>query len=111
MGKRATYDCQQCGACCTNPASIPATGYVSLTTGESKQMKRLGLSVIQAAGTSYLGTRYRADASYPVCVALRGEVTRSCRCAVYDDRPRNCRQFEVGSVLCLAAREKAGLLV
>jgi len=111
MGKRATYDCQQCGACCTNPASIPATGYVSLTPDESKQMKRLGLSVVPAAGNKNLGTRYRADASYPVCVALRGEVSRSCRCAVYDERPRNCRQFEVGSVLCLAAREKAGLLV
>jgi Fe-S-cluster containining protein len=106
---RAAYDCQQCGACCTIQGSMPATGYVSLAPEESKRMKRLGLTVVQAAGLSYLGTRYRADAPYPVCVALRGEVGQSCRCNVYENRPRNCRQFEVGSRLCQEAREKAGL--
>jgi Fe-S-cluster containining protein len=106
--KRADYDCQQCGACCANLESVPA-GYVSLTPVESKQMKRLGLTVVQGAGTSYLGTRYCADAPYPVCVALRGEVTGPCRCAIYEDRPRNCRQFAIGSSLCQDARERAGL--
>jgi Fe-S-cluster containining protein len=109
MWKRADYDCQQCGACCANPESIPAAGYVSLTPVESKQMRRLGLTVVQAAGTSYLGTRYRVDAPYPVCVALRGQVNGPCRCAVYEVRPRNCREFTVGSSLCQDAREKAGL--
>jgi Fe-S-cluster containining protein len=109
VGRRADYDCQQCGACCANLESVSAAGYVSLTPVESKQMKRFGLTVVQAAGASYLGTRYRAGAPYPVCVALRGEVTGSCRCAIYEDRPRNCRQFAVGSSLCQNAREKAGL--
>lgn len=109
MGKRAAYDCQQCGACCVNQDSIPATGYVSLTPEESKYMKRLGLTVVQAEGISHLGTRYRADQPYPVCVALRGAVSRSCQCAVYEHRPRNCRQFAVGSGLCQEARDKAGL--
>jgi Fe-S-cluster containining protein len=105
----ADYDCQQCGACCANFESVPAAGYVGLTPVETKQMKRLGLTVVQALGDSYLGTRYRGDAPYPVCVALRGEVTASCRCAIYDDRPRNCRQFTVGSSSCQNARAKAGL--
>ncbi len=109
MWNRATYVCQQCGACCANQDSIPATGYVSLTPDESKQMKRLGLTVVQAEGLSYLGTRHRADAPSPVCVALRGEIKGECRCAVYEDRPRNCRQFTVGSPLCLDARKRVGL--
>src|SRR5438128_12597414 len=36
------YDCQQCGACCSNQQAAPAVGYVCLTKHESKQMKRLG---------------------------------------------------------------------
>jgi Fe-S-cluster containining protein len=109
MWNAGTYDCQQCGACCTNQESAPATGYVCLTRQESKQMKRLGLSVVQAEGSFYLGTRSRVGISDPVCVALEGRVTGSCGCAVYESRPRNCRQFEVGSGLCQAARRKAGL--
>ena len=111
MWKGPAYDCQQCGACCANQESNPATGYVCLTRAESKQMKRLGLTVVQTAGSSYLGTRHHAEARYPLCVALHGQVSGSCRCAIYDQRPRNCRQFEVGSRLCKAARTKAGLLI
>jgi hypothetical protein len=80
-----------------------------LTSGESKQMKRLGLSVVRTEGSLYLGTRDRAGECYPVCVALRGHVNGSCGCAIYECRPRNCRRFEMGSGLCEIAREKAGL--
>src|SRR5262249_14469459 len=104
-------DCQQCGACCTNQEFIPATGYVSLSRDESKEMKRLGLSVVRTNGNSFLGTRNRAEACHPVCVALHGGVGVSCRCAIYDRRPHNCPQFEVGSRLCETARKAAGLPV
>ena len=30
------YECEQCGACCANRGSFPATGYVFLTKDESK---------------------------------------------------------------------------
>ena len=111
MWNGGAYDCQRCGACCTNQEFVPATGYVCLTKDESKQMKRLGLSVVQAEGRSYLGTRARPGIAHPVCVALTGQVSGSCRCSIYDRRPGNCRRFEVGSRLCEAAREEAGLLV
>ena len=111
MWNGGAYDCQQCGACCINHESVPATGYVCLTRDESKHMKRLGLSVVQTGGSFYLGTRGRAETSHPVCVALLGRVSESCQCAIYDSRPRNCRRFEVGSRLCEAAREEAGLPV
>jgi Fe-S-cluster containining protein len=105
------YDCQQCGACCINQQAAPAVGYVRLTKHESKQMKRLGLSVVQTDNKSLLGTRNRVGTTHSVCVALRGHVGGQCGCAIYELRPHNCRQFEVGSRLCRTAREEAGLTV
>jgi len=105
------YDCQQCGACCSNQQAAAAVGYVRLTKHESKQMKRLGLSVVQSDNKSLLGTRNRVETTHPVCVALRGHVGEQCGCAIYELRPHNCRQFEVGSSLCRTARENAGLAV
>jgi Fe-S-cluster containining protein len=109
--KGPVYDCQQCGACCTNQEYDPAVGYVYLTRDESKQMRRLGLTVVRAGGSSFLGTRDREGASNPSCVALGGRVGGPCHCAIYRSRPLNCRQFEVGSSSCKAAREEAGLPV
>jgi len=105
------YDCQHCGACCTDQGSDPAGGYVWLTKDESKLMSRLGLTVVRTGTNSFLGTRHREGTSNPSCVALRGSVGGPCRCAIYRSRPLNCRQFEVGSSLCKAAREAAGLCV
>jgi Fe-S-cluster containining protein len=109
--KGPVYDCQQCGACCTNQEYDPAAGYVYLTKDEAKQMRRLGLTVVPAGASSFLGTRDREGTSDPSCVALRGKVGGPCRCAIYPSRPMNCRQVEVGSGPCKAAREEAGLLV
>ena len=111
MWKGPVYDCQHCGACCTNQEYDPAVGYACLTKGESKQMRRLGLTVVRAGASSFLGTRDREGASSPRRVALRGRVGGPCRCAIYGSRPINCRQFEVGSSSCKAAREEAGLPV
>ena len=105
------YDCQQCGACCTNQECDPAIGYVNLTKDESKQMRRLAPTVVRDGGSSFLGTRAREGDGNPSCVALRGRVGGPCRCAIYLSRPLNCRQFEVGGNLCKAAREEAGLPV
>ena len=74
-------------------------------------MKRLGLSVFQTDGRYFLGTRYRAESNHAVCVALEGQVGASCHCAIYSERPDNCRRFEVGSRLCKIARAEAGLPV
>ena len=111
MWKGPVYDCQQCGACCTNHEPDRADGYVWLTKDESKQMGRLGLTVVRAGGSSFLGTRARESASNPSCVALRGSIGGPCRCAIYPSRPLNCRQFKVGESLCKGARVRAGLPV
>ena len=44
-----------------------------------------------------------------VCVAFCGKVGARNRCSIYDNRPKTCRDFKVGSLSCRAAREEAGL--
>ena len=34
------------------------------------------------------------------CVALEGEVGRSCACSIYEGRPTVCREYEPGGPLC-----------
>jgi Fe-S-cluster containining protein len=110
MWNGATYDCQRCGACCARPRSCEGSAYAYVTRKESKQMKRLGLSVIQEDGYSYLGTRISKNEVGPaVCVAFSGEVGEGCGCSIYQDRPGVCRAFLVGSTDCLIARQRAGL--
>jgi Fe-S-cluster containining protein len=104
------YDCQRCGACCVDP--FGGEGYVFLGAQEAKRMRRLGLAVVRAWDGSFLGTRARpADGGRRTCVAFRGEVGGGCGCSIYDGRPSNCQQFEVGSRECRDARRSAGLPV
>jgi uncharacterized protein len=110
MWTEPIYDCQQCGACCVNPGYFAGTAYVYLTKDEAKRMKRTGLSVVQAAGHAYLGTRASlGSGGRAICVAFTGQVGGQCGCSIYPTRPRGCRQFQVGSPECKAARRQAGL--
>lgn len=44
------------------------------------------------------------------CLPLSGDGKRApFRCEVYDDRPRSCREFEIGGSACLVARRRVGL--
>ena len=48
------------------------------------------------------------------CAALHGglvELGKTTRfhCVIYDDRPRTCRDFTLGSARCLTARRRVGL--
>jgi Fe-S-cluster containining protein len=107
------YDCQACGACCVQQPPRDGTSYVFLDRQEAREMRRRGLTVVQAArGDSFLGCRAHAGAAgRPACVAFRGTVGQTCGCSIYADRPRVCRQFAVGERLCRQAREQAGLPV
>jgi Fe-S-cluster containining protein len=110
MVNASSYDCQQCGACCSDTHG--GEGYASLDRTESKRMKRLGLHVIAISGGASLGTRVQGGRSAAwVCVAFQGEIGRDCGCSIYQDRPSVCRRFEVGSVHCRKARAETGLPV
>jgi Fe-S-cluster containining protein len=45
------------------------------------------------------------------CAALAGGTPAEprFRCVIYDDRPRTCRDFTLGSDHCLTARRRVGL--
>jgi Fe-S-cluster containining protein len=104
------YDCQQCGACCVD--FFGTEGYIQLGPGEPARMRRLGLPVVAWHGQTLLGTLpHDGPGGKTCCVAFAGNVGRACACAIHPDRPRACREFEVGSPGCLFARESAGLPV
>jgi Fe-S-cluster containining protein len=100
------YHCQHCGACCLDPEGGEA--YAWLDRAEANRMRRRGLTVVAAAGKTFLGTRARSSGGR-ACVAFRGQAGGPCHCAVYEDRPGVCRRFHVGDRLCRMARVEAGL--
>jgi Fe-S-cluster containining protein len=104
------YDCQQCGACCVD--YFGTEGYIQLDTGEPGRMRRLGLPVVSWKGQTLLGTRpHHGPVGATCCAAFVGQVGGACACAIHPDRPRACREFEVGSEGCRFARREAGLPV
>ena len=43
-----------------------------------------------------------------LCVALKPSAENTWPCTVYAQRPRSCRDFEVGGDACLLARRRTG---
>jgi Fe-S-cluster containining protein len=87
--------------------------YVYLDRREARQLRGLGLPVLQAAlGDYYLELQpHEGAGGCPACTALQGKVGEQCECVIYENRPTVCRNFEAGSDLCREAREQAGLPV
>lgn len=98
----AALDCQTCGACCR-------AAYHSVEVGRRDPMVKKQPDYIVDRGT-YLEIRRAGDR----CSALHGGVvengtTTRFHCVIYDDRPRTCREFTLGSAHCLTARRRVGL--
>jgi hypothetical protein len=98
----AALDCQTCGACCR-------AAYHSVEVAKRDPVVKKQPTYIEDRGT-YLEIRRRGDR----CSALEGgdvaggKQTRFA-CVIYDDRPRTCREFTLGSEHCLTARRRVGL--
>ncbi|MGE5181583.1 MAG: YkgJ family cysteine cluster protein [Acidobacteriota bacterium] len=98
----AALDCQTCGACCR-------AAYHSVEVSRRDPVVKKQPAYI-VDRTTYLEIRRTGDR----CAALHGgvadgdHVTRY-HCAIYDDRPRTCRDFTLGSAHCLTARRRVGL--
>lgn len=95
-------DCQTCGACCR-------AAYHSVEVAKRDPVVKLQPTYIVDRGT-YLEIRRKGDR----CSALEGgEMENGARtrfaCVIYDDRPRTCREFTLGSEHCLTARRRVGL--
>jgi hypothetical protein len=99
-------DCQECGACCR-----AAYDCVQVSPRDPVRKKHPELVVLRGP---FFEVRRQGDR----CAALRGgvpdvpDVPRSFTpyaCAIYDDRPRSCRDFERTGPHCLVARRRVGL--
>ena len=98
----AALDCQTCGACCR-------AAYHSVEVSRRDPVVKAQPALIVDRG-SYLEIRRNGDR----CAALVGGAvehgtTTRYHCAIYDDRPRTCRDFTLGSAHCLTARRRVGL--
>ena len=112
------YDCQKCGACCVSWDCVP--DYVYL---EPKDKDRMSKATYADFTRGYGRQRHRVmqlafiPAAVPdgvvgevfACKALRGIVGDEVACGIYEERPKACRRFEVGSEDCLEMRRRAGL--
>jgi hypothetical protein len=96
-------DCQACGACCR-------AAYHSVTVSRRDPVVTAHPYLINNRGR-YLEIARRGDR----CAALEGGTVSTdgalepYRCVIYDDRPKNCREFENGGAHCLTARRRVGL--
>jgi hypothetical protein len=98
----AALDCQTCGACCR-------AAYHSVEVTRRDPAVKAQPAMIVDRGT-YLELRRAGDR----CAALHGGAvehgtTTRYHCVIYDDRPRTCRDFTLGSAHCLTARRRVGL--
>jgi Fe-S-cluster containining protein len=100
-----TFDCQSCGACCTNPDENRREGvreWVELDPRDVLLRRRAAqrLVVYNDDGVAHL----RLDGQR--CAALRGRVGARVSCSIYEIRPRACRRVEAGSDRCLQYRRE-----
>jgi len=98
----AALDCQTCGACCRE-------AYHSVEVQRRDPAVKKQPDYVVDRGT-YLEIRRDGDR----CSALhggemQGEKQSRFFCVIYDDRPRTCREFTLGSEHCLTARRRVGL--
>ncbi len=98
--------CEGCGACCrvvTSPPFVRVFGLPGEETWERLRWDRPDLiaEILKAEAA-------RRSAGHPSfgtpCLWLDPD---SGRCLHYDERPRACRQFELGGVDCRDARRRA----
>jgi hypothetical protein len=98
----AVLDCQTCGACCRE-------AYHSVEVQPRDPVLKKQPGYVVDRGT-YLEIRRTGDR----CSALHGgelagDKQTRFHCVIYDDRPRTCRDFTLGSEHCLTARRRVGL--
>lgn len=92
-------DCQTCGACCRE-------AYHSVEVGPREPVVKRHPDLVLKLETH---SKLRRDGDR--CAALQGGHTpdENYACAIYEDRPRTCREFTRGSANCLDARRRVGL--
>lgn len=95
----AELDCLTCGACCRE-------AYHAVEVGTREPVVKRHPDLVLKDGAR---RKLRRDGER--CAALVGgrAATEGFSCAIYEDRPRTCRDFTLGSANCLDARRRVGL--
>ncbi len=106
----ASLDCQTCGACCRE-------AYGAVEVGARDPIRKKRPDFVVARG-EFLEVRRSGDRCAALCggETIAGETpgtltTARYHCTIYDDRPKTCREFTLGSEHCLTARQRVGLSV
>jgi hypothetical protein len=91
-------DCFRCGACCHRGFDV-----VEVTANERFTRRHPELIEVRSTGRRVVP---RPEGR---CVALTGSGSADAPflCRHYDDRPKSCRDFELGGDACLIARQRA----
>jgi hypothetical protein len=93
----AILDCAGCAACCRGAyGSVPVP---------PRDRGRPALAKLLVRRAGYVELARESDR----CAALDGAAEGPFACRVYSDRPRPCRDFEIGGRHCLEARRRIGL--
>ena len=89
-----TFDCMKCGACCSafevrflGPHSVNEKYYIKINPTVSELKKDSNMR----------------------CCALEGDVGKSVKCSIYEDRPSVCSNFENGGERCIALRKRLSI--
>src|SRR5690606_35220105 len=98
--KLTQQDCFRCGACCHR-------GFDVVEVAANERFARLHADLIEVRSENRQVVP-RPD-SHCVALAGNGSSEQPFLCRHYDERPRSCRQFEVGGDACLMARRRAGM--
>ncbi len=111
MSAHREFDCETCGACCSNPDANRKTSYryyVFIDDAQSKLLTRPDWRKRYTVEDDQGLPHMRLDPSGR-CVALEGRIGRRVKCVVYANRPRGCRALEPGTEECLRARRERGI--
>ena len=91
--------CKTCGACCRE-----AFDSVEIS-------RRDPIHQSHPEWVEMLPTHHKIKRSGDRCIALNGgsRPDDPYQCTIYEDRPKNCRDFTLGSSNCLEARRRVGI--
>lgn len=116
--KANEFNCETCGACCRASSFmdlVPLRPFADMTDTEAEEIETKhpgSVTLTSPSGWTFDPQRFVMSikqGEYGRCVALRGKVGKKVSCAIYEDRPETCREFEPGSERCLEVRRKVGI--
>jgi len=104
------FDCQTCGACCTNPLENRNENYIwyleikeTPLLDRPRELKRWVM--YDDDGVPHL--RLLADGR---CIVLRGKIGHRVHCMIYSQRPKGCRLLQPGDPRCVIARREQNIV-